>query len=33
MLQVDSEVVEIRKDPHGLNRSRVTVVFEIPDEI
>lgn len=33
MLQVDSEVVEVRKESHGLSRSRVTVVFEIPDEI
>jgi hypothetical protein len=33
MLQVDSEVVEVRKESHGLSRSRVTVVFETPDEI
>lgn len=33
MLQVDSEVVEVRKELHGLSRSRVTVVFETPDEI
>ncbi len=33
MLQVDSEVVEVRKETCGRNRSRVTVVFEAPDEI
>jgi len=33
MLQIDSEVVEVRKETRGLSRSRVTVVFETPDEI
>jgi hypothetical protein len=33
MLQVDSEVIEVRKETCGPNRSRVTVVFETPDEI
>ncbi len=33
MLQVDSEIVEVRKETYGPNRSRVTVVFETPDEI
>lgn len=32
-LQIDSEVVEVRKETCGLNRSKVTVVFETPDEI
>ena len=31
--QVDSEVVEVRKETCGPNRSRVTVVFETPNEI
>ncbi|KAI9465034.1 hypothetical protein BJY52DRAFT_1221136 [Lactarius psammicola] len=31
--RVDSEVVEVRKETCGPNRSRVTVVFETPDEI
>jgi hypothetical protein len=33
MLQVNSEVVEVRKESHGPSRSRVTVVFETSDEI
>jgi hypothetical protein len=30
--QVDSEVVEVRKETSGPNRSRVTIVLETPDE-
>ena len=33
MFQINSEVVEVRKETYGPNRSRVTVVFETPDEI
>ena len=33
MFQINSEVVEVRRDTYGPNRSRVTVVFETPDEI
>jgi hypothetical protein len=33
MLQINSEVVEVRRETYGPNRSRVTVVFETPDEI
>ena len=29
----DSQVVELRKERCGPNRSKVTVVFEVPDEI
>jgi len=32
-LQVDSEVVGLQKEKCGPNRLRVTVVFEMPDEI
>ena len=32
-LMINSEVVEVRKETYGPNRSRVTVVFETPDEI
>ena len=32
-MQIDSEVVEVRKETCGLNRSKVTVVIETPDEI
>ena len=31
--QVDSEVVEVRKETCGPHRSRVTIVLETPDEI
>ena len=31
--QVDSEVVEVRKETYGPHRSRVTIVLETPDEI
>jgi len=30
-LQVDSEVMEVRKESCGRNRSRVTIVLETPD--
>jgi hypothetical protein len=33
MFQINSEVVEVRRETNGSNRSRVTVVFETPDEI
>jgi len=33
ILQVNSDVVEVRKERFGPNRSRVTVVFETPEEI
>jgi hypothetical protein len=33
MLQVDSEVMEVRKETCGPNRSRVIIVLETPDEI
>ena len=31
-LQVDSEVMEVRKETCGPNRSRVIIVLETPDE-
>lgn len=33
MLQINSEVVEVRRETYGQNRSRVIVVFETADEI
>lgn len=33
MLQFNSEVVEVRKETCGPNRSKVTIVLEMPDEV